>query len=89
MQLPHLCETQHTQRQRTSEDSHSGIKRLLAEQGFLQEDRPTKEELVSPGHFSPLSFTSTFPELKLNVMTTISVKSKHYLPSNKLNLKVS
>lgn len=47
MQLPHLCETQHTQRQRTFEDLHSRIKRLLAEQGFLQEEQPTKEELVT------------------------------------------
>lgn len=33
----------------------------------------TKEELVSPSHLRPESFTSTFPELELNVTIVISV----------------
>lgn len=61
----------HTERQRTFQDSHMRIKRLLAEQGFLRQEYTTKEELVNPIHFSSVSSTSTFPELKLNVTITI------------------
>lgn len=86
MQLSQLCgDSIHTQRPKTFQDSDKRIKRLLAEKRFLRWEYPSKEELVSPSHLSPVSSTSSFPELKPKVTITISVKGKYYVPNNKHN----
>lgn len=80
-----MQDTAHTHQQRDtglSRLTHEAIE-AFRKAGIFKMESPAKEELVSPSHVSHASFTCAFPELNVTIIS--SVKSKHYLPSNKLN----